>query len=202
MLYHLCGAKKNNMNQQTIFLKGMVCNRCLMTVKTELQEMGYTPAKLLLGEVSYISNEAYNPAALEERLTSLGFSLLEDKNVKTTKEVKKLLEKVYSGDFDFPDHFRFPNFIKQQFKKDYDAISDAFIATEKKTIEQYIIDLRINKIKECLVYTNLTLADIAFKLNFNSIAHLSAQFKQQTGLTPSFFKNIKRQKSETTFSMN
>ena len=202
MLYHLCGAKKNNMNQQTIFLKGMVCNRCLMTVKTELQEMGYTPVKLLLGEVSYISNEAQNPAALEERLTSLGFSLLEDKNVKTTKEVKKLLEKVYSGDFDFPDHFRFPNFIKQQFKKDYDAISDAFIATEKKTIEQYIIDLRINKIKEYLVYTNLTLADIAFKLNFNSIAHLSAQFKQQTGLTPSFFKNIKRQKSETTFSMN
>ena len=180
----------------------MVCNRCLMTVKTELQEMGYTPVKLLLGEVSYISNEAQNPAALEERLTSLGFSLLEDKNVKTTKEVKKLLEKVYSGDFDFPDHFRFPNFIKQQFKKDYDAISDAFIATEKKTIEQYIIDLRINKIKEYLVYTNLTLADIAFKLNFNSIAHLSAQFKQQTGLTPSFFKNIKRQKSETTFSMN
>ena len=202
MLYHLCGAKKNNMNQQTIFLKGMVCNRCLMTVKTELQEMGYTPVKLLLGEVSYISNEAQNPAALEERLTSLGFSLLEDKNVKTTKEVKKLLEKVYSGDFDFPDNFRFPNFIKQQFKKDYDAISDAFIATEKKTIEQYIIDLRINKIKEYLVYTNLTLADIAFKLNFNSIAHLSAQFKQQTGLTPSFFKNIKRQKSETTFSMN
>ena len=202
MLYHLCGAKKNNMNQQTIFLKGMVCNRCLMTVKTELQEMGYTPVKLLLGEVSYISNEAQNPAALEERLTSLGFSLLEDKNVKTMKEVKKLLEKVYSGDFDFPDNFRFPNFIKQQFKKDYDAISDAFIATEKKTIEQYIIDLRINKIKEYLVYTNLTLADIAFKLNFNSIAHLSAQFKQQTGLTPSFFKNIKRQKSETTFSMN
>jgi AraC family transcriptional regulator len=190
------------MNQQTIFLKGMVCNRCLMTVETELQEMGHTPVKLSLGEVSYISNKAQSPAALEERLTLLGFSFLEDKKVKMTKEVKKNLEKVYSGDFDFPDNFRFANLIKQQFQKDYDTISDAFIATEKKTIEQYIIEFRINKIKEYLVYTNLTLADIAFKLNFNSIAHLSAQFKQQTGLTPSFFKNVKRQKPETVFSVN
>jgi AraC-like DNA-binding protein len=87
-------------------------------------------------------------------------------------------------------------------QKDYDVVSDAFIATEKKTIEQYIIQFRINKIKEYLVYTDLTLADIAFRLNFSSVAHLSAQFKQQTGLTPSFFKNIRRQKSETLFSPN
>jgi AraC-like DNA-binding protein len=87
-------------------------------------------------------------------------------------------------------------------QKDYETISDAFIATEKKTIEQYIIEYRINKVKEFLVYSNLTLSDIAFKLNFNSVAHLSTQFKQQTGLTPSFFRDIKKQKAERAFSKN
>lgn len=190
------------MIQQTIFLKGMVCNRCLMTVETELLEMGHTPVRLSLGEVSYISNESHDNGSLEERLNLLGFSFLEDKKIKITKEVKNLLEKVYNGNFDFPENFRFAKLLKQQFQKDYTTISDAFIATEKKTIEQYVIELRINKIKEYLVYTNLTLADIAFKLNFNSVAHLSAQFKQQTGLTPSFFKNVRRKKTEAVFSKN
>lgn len=180
----------------------MVCNRCLMMVETELQDMGHTPVKLSLGEVSFVSNETSDLAALEERLSLLGFSFLEDKKTNITKEVKRLVEKIYSGNFDFPEHFRFAHMIKKQFHQDYATISDAFIATEKKTIEQYIIDFRINKIKEYLVYTQLTLADIAFILNFSSVAHLSSQFKQQTGLTPSFFKNIKRQKSETIFSVN
>ncbi|HEV7329439.1 MAG TPA: AraC family transcriptional regulator [Flavisolibacter sp.] len=190
------------MEQQTIFIKGMVCNRCVMTVETELLQMGHTPVKLSLGEVSFLPNIAHDGTALEERLTLLGFSLLEDKNVKMTKEVKQLVEEVYGGNFDFPERFRFSDLVRQRLQKEYDAVSDAFIATEKKTIEQYIIDFRINKIKEYLVYTDLTLADIAFRLNFNSVAHLSTQFKQQTGLTPSFFKSIRRQKSETVFSQN
>jgi AraC-like DNA-binding protein len=190
------------MEQQTILLKGMVCKRCLLTVENELTEMGHTPVKISLGEVSFISNEVYNPEALEERLTILGFGLLEDKKLTMTKEVKKLVEEVYGGDFDFPERFRFTEFIKQQFQKDYESISDAFIAKEKKTIEQYIIKYRINKVKEFLVYSSLTLTDIAYKLNFNSVAHLSSQFKQQTGLTPSFFKEVKRSKMEGGFSVN
>jgi AraC-like DNA-binding protein len=190
------------MEQQTIFIKGMVCQRCLMTVETELQQMGHTPVKLSLGEVSFIINEAQDHAALEERLSLLGFSLLEDKKTKMTKQVKQLVEEVYSGDFDFPERFRFSELVKQRLQKDYDTISDAFIATEKKTIERYIIEYRINKVKEYLVYSNLILSDIAFKLNFNSVAHLSTQFKQLTGLTPSYFKDIKKQKAEAIFSSN
>ena len=190
------------MEQQTIFIKGMVCRRCVMTVETELQEMGHTPVQLSLGEVSFITNEEHDPAVLEERLSLLGFSLLEDKKAKMVKEVKQLIAEVYSGDFDFPERFRFSELVKQRFQKDYDAISDAFIATEKKTIEQYIIETRINKVKEFLVYSSLTLSDISFKLNFTSVAHLSTQFKQQTGLTPSFFKEIKKQKVGIAFSSN
>jgi AraC-like DNA-binding protein len=87
-------------------------------------------------------------------------------------------------------------------QKDYTIISDAFISLENKTIEQYIIDYRINKVKELLVYSSLTLSEIAFKLNFNSVAHLSSQFKQQTGLTASFFKDIHKKKLATSFSEN
>ena len=194
--------KATNMEQQTIFIKGMVCQRCLITVESELKGMGHTPTKLSLGEVSFIADEAQEVAVLEERLSLLGFSLLEDKNAKTTREVKQLVQEVYSGNFDFPERFRFTEFVKQRLQKDYYAISDAFIAVEKKTIEQYIIDFRINKIKEFLVYSTLTLADIAFKLNFNSVAYLSTQFKQQTGLTPSFFKEIQKEKAEAAFSKN
>lgn len=180
----------------------MVCRRCLMTVETELLEMGHTPVHISLGEVSFITKEAHDPAVLGERLSLLGFSLLEDKKAKMVKEIKQFVAQVYSGDFDFPERFRFSEFVKQKLQKEYDIISDAFIASEKKTIEQYIIDYRINKVKEFLVYSNFTLSDIAFKLNFTSMAHLSAQFKQQTGLTPSFFRDIRKQKAEKAFSRN
>lgn len=180
----------------------MVCQRCMMSVKEELQNLGHTPVKLSLGEVSYSPTEAHDEFALEQRLASLGFSILEDKKSKLAKDVKALIEEVYSGVFDFPERFRFAELVKQRLQKDYDTISDAFIEVEKKTIEQHMIDFRIGKVKEFLVYTNMTLSDIAFKLNFNSVAHLSTQFKQQTGLTPSYFKEIKKQKAETAHSKN
>ena len=176
----------------------MVCNRCMMTVKSGLEDLGHQSVEVSLGEVSFTSSAiVYNHAELENRLSMLGFSLLEDKKIKMVKEVKMLVEEVYGGDFDFPDGFRFSRLLTERLGKDYDTISDAFISTEKKTIEQYMIGFRIDKVKELLVYSSLTLSDIAFKLNFNSAAHLSTQFKQQTGLTPSFFKEIKRKKEES-----
>jgi len=184
------------MEQQTISIKGMVCNRCLMMVEAELKNMGHIPVKSSLGEVSFASDVQIDVATLEKRFRALGFSLLPDKKKHMTEEIKRLVEEVYNGDFDFPVRFRFSDLAKRRLQKDYERISDSFIATEKKTIEQYIIEYRINKIKEYLVYSDLTLADIAFKLNFSSVAHLSTQFKQQTGLTPSYFKEIKRKKSE------
>jgi AraC family transcriptional regulator len=191
------------MQKQTIFIKGMVCNRCMMTVKSELENLGHHSVDVSLGAVSFISaSEVQVHSELEERLSLLGFSLLEDKKTKMVKQVKALIEEVYGGNFDFPYSFRFSRLVTEQLGRDYDTISDAFIMAEKKTIEQCIIEFRINKVKEFLVYTTLTLSDIAYKLNFNSVAHLSTQFKQQTGLTPSFFKDIKSQKAKASFSAN
>lgn len=191
------------MEKRTIFVKGMVCHRCLMTVKSELENIGHQSVQVSLGKVSFTTPEdSWDLDELEEKLSLLGFGLLEDKKVKMVNEVKAVIEEVYSGDYDFPDNFRFSRLLMERLGKDYDTISDTFIAVGKKTIEQFMIEYRINKVKEFLVYTSLTLSDMAFKLNFNSVAHLSTQFKQQTGLTPSFFKEIKRKKAESAFSDN
>lgn len=186
-----------------IFIKGMVCNRCMLVIKNVLESLGHLPVQVELGVVKIAgSAKEVDWIKVEQRLTLLGFDLLEDRKKKLVTEIKALVGEVYSGAFDFPDRFRFSAYVKERLNKDYDSISDVFIALEKKTIEQYMIEFRIDKVKEYLVYSNDTLSDIAFRLNFNSAAHLSAQFKQQTGLTPSYFKEIKRQKTEVIFSGN
>ena len=185
-----------------IYIKGMVCNRCIVIVLNELQKLGYPAANVRLGKVTF--EEAINEFELsrvEEKLERLGLSLLEDSKVKTVKEIKLLVQEVYNGEYDFPNNFNFFDLIKSRWNK-YDWVVDGFVALEKKTLERYIIDYRINKIKEYLVYSNYTLSEIAFRLNFNSVAHLSKQFKQNTGLTPSFFKDLKQQKTEVIFSSN
>ena len=170
----------------------------MITVKKELENLGHGSIDVSLGEVSFSQTaKAYKPDELESRLLMLGFSLLIDKKSKMTKQVKSIIKEIYDGNFDFEDGFRFSRLLVVRLGKDYDAISDAFITVEKKTIVQYLIEFRIAKVKEFLLYSNLTLSYIAFKLNFNSVAHLSSQFKQQTGLTPSLFKEIKRKKAES-----
>jgi len=190
------------MEKQTIVVKGMVCDRCIMVVKIEMENLGYESVDVSLGEVSFISASVYYKPGLEASLALHGFSLLENRKIKIIYEVKNWVNEVYSGDFDFPYSFRFTKFLTEKTGSEYNALSDAFISIEKKTIEQYVIEHRINKVKELLVYTSLTLADIAFKLNYNSVAHLSTQFKQRTGLVPSFFKTIKKQKDKIGFSDN
>jgi AraC-like DNA-binding protein len=190
------------MKQQVIFLKGMVCNRCLLSVRNELESLGYTPLDISLGEVNFAGGDVHDSNVLKKRLQNLGFVLMEDKKVAMVTKVKQLIEEVYSGNYDFPTPFRFSELVKQRLHTDYTMASKAFIAAEKITVEQYIIEYRISKVKEFLVYSNFPLSDIAFKFNFNSVAHLSAQFRQQTGLTTSYFKEINKKKLALSFSEN
>lgn len=150
----------------------MVCNRCTMVIKKEPESLGHFPVPLEGGMVKIAgSEEEVNRAGVEQRLALLGFDLLEDPKRKLAEEVKALVKEVYSGGFDFPDRFRFSFFAKERLNKDDDSISDLFIAFEKKTIEQHSIEFRIGKVREYRVYSNATLADLAFRLNFNSPAH-------------------------------
>jgi AraC family transcriptional regulator len=183
--------------QQKYYIKGMVCERCIYTVKKALEGLGIGVAQLALGEVTLVSPSEIKEPIIEEALKPLGFSLVQDKKLKLVKDAKALVAEVYSGNFDFPKGFRFSSFAAERLNTNYDALSTAFSATEHTTLEKYIIDFRINLIKELLVYSNKTLADIAFELGFSSIAHLSRQFKSYTGLNPSHFREIRSNKSAT-----
>ncbi|MEJ8843676.1 AraC family transcriptional regulator [Lacibacter sp. H375] len=179
--------------QQTVFIKGMVCNRCITTVTQELKNLGIELDEVNLGEVKFAVQAPFTDyEGLNKKLAPLGFSVLENKRRKLVKEVKQIVADVYSGEFDFPHHFRFSDLLAQKLGKDYDFISQQFSAEEGTTIEKFVIEYRIEKIKELLVYTSLTLADISFQLGFSSVAHLSRQFKQQTGLNPSHFKAMRQ----------
>lgn len=173
----------------------MVCSRCVMAVQQVLDELGYQQATVSLGEINLPSTTLPDKTELQKKLSNQGFGLLEDPASKKINQVKAIVAEVYSGDFDFPEKFRFASLVNTRLDKGYETARDIFISIEHKTLEQYIIEFRINKVKEFLVYSGLTLADISFKLNFSSVAHLSTQFKQQTGLTPSFFRSIKDQKA-------
>jgi AraC-like DNA-binding protein len=173
-----------------------------MAVEEELNSAGFKPLKISLGEISYINESDQSLVELEKRLVKLGFAIRQPKKAGIVNEVKAILIEVYSGDFDFPERFRIPQLLSERMKLDYEQIRKAFVDKEKKTIEQYAIEYKINKVKELLVYSPFSVSEIAFKLNYSSVAHLSAQFKQQTGLTLSFFRQIRQQKANRIFSMN
>jgi AraC family transcriptional regulator len=180
-----------------LYIKGMVCERCILVIRDELQALGHNPVKISLGEVTFlVYGRPINVSLIKERLTILGFKLLEDQKVKIVDDVKKLVAEVYSGAYDFPLNFRFSALLKERLQKDYDTLSNLFTLLEQRTLEQYIIDYRIEKVKELLVYSNDTLSGIAFKLNYSSLPHLSKQFKQYTGLNPSYFREVKKSKHD------
>lgn len=176
-------------NASSFYIKGMVCQRCIDVVSKEFNTIGLAPVQISLGKVTIAAPPAeIHYQMIQDQLKSLGFDLLEDNKLKTARDVKQLVAKVYSGNYDFPYNFRFSDLIQKEIHRDYDGISSLFSIVEHKTLERYIIDYRIEKVKEFLVYSSATLADIAFKLNFSSVAHLSRQFKQVTGINPSQFK--------------
>ena len=190
-------------NASKLFIKGMVCQRCIIVLKTELEASGMIVVKAELGEVTVLtSSRTIETSRIAEKLAPLGFQLLEDRKVKTVDAIRELVKEVYSGNFDFPYHFRFSDLLVQRLQKEYDSLSALFSLLEHKTLERYIIDFRIERIKEFLVYTSSTLSDIAFRLNYSSVAHLSRQFKQYTGLNPSHFKEIKKARVQAGFSDN
>ncbi len=173
-----------------LYIKNMVCNRCIMVVKQELENMKLQPLHVAMGEV-----ELKKPLTkkqelqLNTKLKSLGFELLDNQKQKQIEKIKSLLiQKVQSGEL--KEHFSITDFLTNSIHKDYSNISRLFSEVEGITIEQFFILQKIEKVKEWLIYAELNLSEIAWKLGYSSVSHLSAQFKKVTGLTPSAFKKI------------
>ena len=129
---------------------------------------------------------------MRDNLSEVGFELLDDRRHKLVEKVKSLLIERLYGDVSMKVNFS--TFLQQELTIDYNYLSNLFSQTEGVTIEQFIIMQRIERAKELLVYDELTLSEIAYKLDYSSVQHLSTQFKKITGLTPSHFKSIKEKK--------
>ena len=180
--------------KQTLYIKGMVCDRCIASVRGVFEELGLQITDASLGELSFEAREDIDLSVIERRLNQLGFSLLKDKKRKLISDTKDLIASVYSGNFDFPNSFRFSKYAREKLGSSYDTISATFTESEQTTIEKYILHYRTERLKEALVYTDQSLADLAFSYGFSSVSHLSKQFKLITGLTPSHFREIRAEK--------
>ena len=172
----------------TLFIKNMVCRRCILSVAQVLEKNGITPVSVALGEVTLADELTTQQAQhLRTDLEAIGFEMLDDQRSQLIEKVKTLLlERVQSGEL--PEDFSLVRFVGTAFHRDYSAISKLFTEVEGITLEQFFILQKIEKVKEWLVYNELTLSEIAFRLGYSSVAYLSNQFKKVTGLTPSAFK--------------
>lgn len=175
----------------------MVCDRCIMIVKQQLEKLKLHPIQVTIGEVELLKPPSDTQLhTLNEQIKEVGFELLDDQKQKDIEKVKTLIiKKVQSGEME--EHFTMSNFLSKSLRKDYSYITRLFSEVEGTTIEQYFIFQKIEKVKEWLVYNELTLSEIAWKLGYSSVAHLSAQFKKVTGLTPSHFRQLGQKKRKS-----
>ena len=173
-----------------LYIKNMVCNRCIMVVKQELESMGLQPLHVFMGEAELKKQpSAKQMEQLNSRLLQLGFDILDDKKQKQIEKIKTLLiKKAQSGEVE--EHFSISAFLNKAIHKDYSYISRLFSEVEGMTIEQFFILQKTEKVKELLVYGEQNLSEISYQLGYSSVAHLSAQFKKITGFTPSQFKKL------------
>ena len=172
----------------------MVCSRCKMVVKSELEKLGLYPISVELGEVEINSAiDDKEKEAIKITLASFGFELLESKKSIVIEKVKNaIVDLVYNKNNEL--NVNLSDYLSKLLLQEYSSISTLFSEVEGITIEQYFIAQKIERVKELLVYNELTLSEIAFQLNYSSTAHLSNQFKKVTGFTPSDFKQLKDKK--------
>lgn len=173
-----------------LYIKNMVCGRCEMAVKSELEKMELPVISIKLGEIELSRELAQDETEkLANNLKGLGFELLEDEISKTIEQIKNLVIDLV--------HYRnekikvnLSTYLSEDLRQDYSALSKLFSEREGITIEHYFIAQKIEKAKELLVYGELTLSEIAIQLNYSNVAHLSNQFKKVTGFTPTHFKKL------------
>jgi AraC-like DNA-binding protein len=177
-----------------IYIKYMVSVRCKTAVQTKLDKLGLHYGTVNLGEVEF--KETITPQQqeqLQQELLSLGLEVLDQHKGTLLEQIKAvIIDMVHHADT-LPK-MKNSEYISQQLKRDYAYLSKLFSEATGSTIEHSIIMHRVERIKELLVYDELTLSQIADKLNYSSVAHLSGQFKKETGLTPTFFKQLKHKR--------
>ena len=176
--------------EQVIHIKNMVCPRCKAAVEKILNDLSIPFSALALGEVKLSSSFSQEKEKqLQEQLKAAGFELLQSEKSALISTIKSLI--VQQIHYEAKElQVNFSTYLSESTKHDYAYLSRLFSKVEGITIERFVAKQKIEKIKELLFYDDLTLSEIAFQLNYSSVAYLSAQFKKETGMTPTEFKKI------------
>jgi AraC-like DNA-binding protein len=176
----------------TIYVKNMVCPRCIDTVDDIFKKLKIKIASVELGEVVISETiSATQRSKLKLYLESRGFELLQDYKSKLISQIKAIIiaqiHKREGG-----EKFKFSDLISNKLNHEYSSLSKLFSSVEGITIERFILKQKIERVKELLFYNQLTLSQIAFQMDYSSVAHLSSQFKKETGMTPTNFKALRK----------
>lgn len=176
------------------YIRNMVCSRCKMVVSDLFYKAGLIPVSVELGEVEVKEQPTDSQLqSVKRSLEELGFEIIDDKKSLLIEQIKNAVITLIHHSEDSPKT-NFSGFIADKVNYEYNYLSNLFSEVEGTTIEKYIIAQRIEKVKELLMYDELSLAQIADQLGYSSAAYLSNQFKKQTGLSPSFYKSLKENK--------
>ena len=180
-----------------IFVKNMACESCKIVVKDALDEMGIPTIKVVLGEIETKEDiSELDKKNLNRMLNNAGLELLEGKQGMLIEKIRKIMiDHVYKSDE--KPNIKFSVLLSRELHQSYPYLSNFFSEVNATTIEQFIIALKIERIKELIIFGEDTLSEISYKLHYSSVAHLSNQFKKVTGLTPTHFKALKEKRRIT-----
>lgn len=178
--------------EEVLFVKNMVCQRCVMAVESILDKQGIAFSKVVPGEIHLpIKTIPKNLDELGESLSRIGLELIDDRISGIIEKIKQMVIRNARNEVEEKEKkMKLSTWLSQHLHLEYTYLSSLFSSIEGRTIENYFIEQRIEKVKEFLVYDEMTLSEIAFELDYSSVAHLSNQFKKITGLSPSHFKKI------------
>jgi AraC-like DNA-binding protein len=173
-----------------IYIQHMVSLRCKMMVGTQLDKLGIGYRSIELGEVQLAEplSDVKRPI-LKQALSESGLILIQEKNAVLIEQIINLVVEMVHYSDELPN-VNFSQLLSEKMNQDYKKMAAIFSKIKGVTIEHFIILHKVERIKELIIYDELNLTEISYKLNYSSVAHLSKQFKQVTGLTPSFFKSL------------
>lgn len=174
-----------------IYVRNMACESCKVFVRRTLEELDIDYVKVELGEIETIEEISDSDKnKINQRIKKVGLELLEKKQGVLIEKIRKLMiDYVYNSDI--KPKVTFSVYLSQELNSSYSYLANFFSEIEATTIEQYMIALKVEKIKELIIFGEYNFSEIAYMLHYSSVAHLSAQFKKVTGLTPSYFKALK-----------
>ncbi|HLR77108.1 MAG TPA: AraC family transcriptional regulator [Balneolaceae bacterium] len=176
------------MKKNTLHIKNMVCPRCIAAVRQALEKLGLTVLEVELGKAVVEGNEIISAQKINKELKKQGFELLQGKDRELVEQIKTSLIVYVQGLENREKPRKMSDYLSERLHQNYSLLSSVFSKNETITIERYLIHLKIERVKELLSYEELTLSEIAWKLKYSSVSHLSNQFKQITGMTVTDYK--------------